>query len=294
MDPLSERDERRLIKHLNREMGPYLDQIAERKYDRVIGTSGTILSLGALASSDHHSVPIEELRNRRVGAKALHRLRKKLTSLSLEERLAVPGSIPAALLSQSPLVSSNHRPPAARTNSRYATWLAGRPRPDTSIAQRLNPQSRAVSRRAGGRDRDRRSAALLAETRQQVARWRSGLRSDPQRALPRRAGATGSNTLAAARRRRPSATSVTTVIVRSDQKGTSAASIRSNESCAIARFTGWHAKNSTTATRSQRSQRRTVKACRRWSGCPKSSNRSITGARRFDAILQRTTWRASH
>ena len=93
-DPLSDRDERRLIKHLNREMGPYLDQIAERKYDRVIGTSGTILSLGALASSHDHSVPLEELRNRRVSAKALHRLRKKLTSLSLEERLAVPGLDP--------------------------------------------------------------------------------------------------------------------------------------------------------------------------------------------------------
>ena len=32
------------------EMGSYLDQIAKRGFDRVIGTSGTILSLGALAS----------------------------------------------------------------------------------------------------------------------------------------------------------------------------------------------------------------------------------------------------
>src|SRR3954466_15898595 len=30
-DPLSARDERRLIKHLNREMGAYLDQLAERE-----------------------------------------------------------------------------------------------------------------------------------------------------------------------------------------------------------------------------------------------------------------------
>src|SRR5918996_4932601 len=48
-DPLSDRDERRLVKHLNREMGGHLDQIAARRFDRVIGTSGTILSLGALA-----------------------------------------------------------------------------------------------------------------------------------------------------------------------------------------------------------------------------------------------------
>src|SRR5918998_3725523 len=51
-DPLSESDERRLVKHLNREMGGYLDQIALRGFDRVIGTSGTILSLGAVAAGE--------------------------------------------------------------------------------------------------------------------------------------------------------------------------------------------------------------------------------------------------
>ena len=91
-DPLSGRDERRLVKHLNREMGTYLDQVAQRGYDRVIGTSGTILSLGSLAAERH--VPVEELRNQRVSAKALHRLRKKLTSLTLEDRLGVPGLDP--------------------------------------------------------------------------------------------------------------------------------------------------------------------------------------------------------
>ena len=92
-DPLSGHDERRLFKHLNREMGGYLDQVASHGFDRVIGTSGTILSLGALASSDG-GAPLEELRNRRISAKALHRLRKRLTSLSLEGRLAVPGLDP--------------------------------------------------------------------------------------------------------------------------------------------------------------------------------------------------------
>jgi exopolyphosphatase / guanosine-5'-triphosphate,3'-diphosphate pyrophosphatase len=92
-DPLAGRDERRLVKHLNHEMGSYLDQVVKRGYDRVIGTSGTILSLGALASSEEGN-SLEELRNRRVPAKGLHRLRKRLTSLSLEERLAMPGLDP--------------------------------------------------------------------------------------------------------------------------------------------------------------------------------------------------------
>jgi len=51
-DPLSAHDERRLVKYLNREMGPYLEQIAQSGFDRVIGTSGTILSLGALALTE--------------------------------------------------------------------------------------------------------------------------------------------------------------------------------------------------------------------------------------------------
>jgi exopolyphosphatase / guanosine-5'-triphosphate,3'-diphosphate pyrophosphatase len=92
-DPLSEGDERRLVKHLNHEMGAHLDQIATRGFDRVIGTSGTILSLGAMALSEAGE-RVEDLRNRRVPAKALHKLRKRLTEFSIEERLAMPGLDP--------------------------------------------------------------------------------------------------------------------------------------------------------------------------------------------------------
>jgi exopolyphosphatase/guanosine-5'-triphosphate,3'-diphosphate pyrophosphatase len=92
-DPLSGRDERRLVKHLNREMGSYLDQIAARGYDRVIGTSGTILSLGAMASAGEGGRP-DDLRNRRVPAKALHRLRKRIVEADIEERLAIPAMDP--------------------------------------------------------------------------------------------------------------------------------------------------------------------------------------------------------
>ena len=93
-DPLSERDERRLVKHLNREMGGYLDQIAGRGFGRVIGTSGTILSLGALASSGDDGAPPEDLRNRRVSAKSLHKLRKRLVEMNIEQRLQIPGLDP--------------------------------------------------------------------------------------------------------------------------------------------------------------------------------------------------------
>jgi exopolyphosphatase/guanosine-5'-triphosphate,3'-diphosphate pyrophosphatase len=92
-DPLSGRDERRLVKHLNREMGAYLDSLAAAGFDRVIGTSGTILSLGALAVGDLQGASTE-LRNQRVSAKALRRIRKHLVGADIEERLQIPGLDP--------------------------------------------------------------------------------------------------------------------------------------------------------------------------------------------------------
>ena len=92
-DPLSARDQRRLVKHLNRTMGSYLEQIAKTGFDRVIGTSGTILSLGALALTDDGGPP-DDLRNQRVSAKLLRRLRKQLVAADIEERLHMPGLDP--------------------------------------------------------------------------------------------------------------------------------------------------------------------------------------------------------
>jgi len=86
-DPISSRDERRLVKHINKEIGAYLDGISDRRFDRVIGTSGTILSLGALALHDDGIADPEAVRNRRVPAKSIHRMRKRLCGVDLEARL---------------------------------------------------------------------------------------------------------------------------------------------------------------------------------------------------------------
>jgi exopolyphosphatase/guanosine-5'-triphosphate,3'-diphosphate pyrophosphatase len=93
-DPLSSRDERRLVKHINKEIGEYLDGIADRRFDRVIGTSGTILSLGSLALSDDGIADPEAIRNRRVPAKSIHRIRKRLIGVDLEARLQMDGLDP--------------------------------------------------------------------------------------------------------------------------------------------------------------------------------------------------------
>ena len=93
-DPLSERDERRLVKQINAGLAEPVKEITGHGFDRVIGTSGTILSLGALAASDGHPLGSEELRNRRISAKHVHRLRKRIVDLDLAKRLQIPGLEP--------------------------------------------------------------------------------------------------------------------------------------------------------------------------------------------------------
>src|SRR5471032_142311 len=93
-DPLEPRDQRKLVRHIDAEAGKYLDQIARAGFERVIGTSGTILSLGAVASAAEGLAPGASLRNRRFTAKQIHRVRKELVALDLEKRLRVPGLEP--------------------------------------------------------------------------------------------------------------------------------------------------------------------------------------------------------
>ena len=90
-DPISGSDERKLVRHVARETSAYLKDVAARGFDRVVGTSGTILSLGALAAGPEAS---KDLRNVRVSAKALRRVRERVTSMTLQHRLKLSGLDP--------------------------------------------------------------------------------------------------------------------------------------------------------------------------------------------------------
>jgi exopolyphosphatase / guanosine-5'-triphosphate,3'-diphosphate pyrophosphatase len=93
-DPLSERDERRIVKHVLEEIDRHCEQIVTAGFDRVIGTSGTILSMGAVAATAARGGPPSELRNLHISAKQIRRLRKDVTGLDLEQRLGIPGLDP--------------------------------------------------------------------------------------------------------------------------------------------------------------------------------------------------------
>ena len=82
------RDERKLVRHIQIEIGAYLKQIAQGGFDRLIGTSGTILSLGFVAVAAEHRGAGGTLRNRRIAAKQLRRLRKELAGMTLEQKVS--------------------------------------------------------------------------------------------------------------------------------------------------------------------------------------------------------------
>jgi exopolyphosphatase/guanosine-5'-triphosphate,3'-diphosphate pyrophosphatase len=93
-DPVTRRDERKMVKFISEQVDRYLGYVVKEGFDRLIGTSGTILSLGTVATALEGGVVPEEVRNLRVGAKSLRRLRRTVTDLTLDERLALPGLDP--------------------------------------------------------------------------------------------------------------------------------------------------------------------------------------------------------
>ncbi len=93
-DPLSGRDERKMLEHISTQVDRYLAHIVNAGYDRVIGTSGTILSLGAVATAVESGTAPAEIRNLRVPAKAIRRVRKMVCDLPLEQRLEIPAMDP--------------------------------------------------------------------------------------------------------------------------------------------------------------------------------------------------------
>jgi exopolyphosphatase/guanosine-5'-triphosphate,3'-diphosphate pyrophosphatase len=92
-DPLAPRDERKLRRYIDAETGKYVSQLTRQGFDRVIGTSGTIQSLGAVALAERGSSSTT-LRNRRISAKQLRRSQKLLVARDIQERLRVPGLEP--------------------------------------------------------------------------------------------------------------------------------------------------------------------------------------------------------
>ena len=90
-DPLSEGDERRLTRHVRREVGPFLTSVATEGFDRVVLTSGTALNLGEMALRGAALFHADTIHHGRISAKQLHRVRKQIVGSDMKARLRLPG-----------------------------------------------------------------------------------------------------------------------------------------------------------------------------------------------------------
>ena len=90
-DPISSKEEDRLIAHLEETLGPAIEEIREAGFERLVGTSGTILSVGALALGLEGPRPKEPLHHVAVRREAIREVRRKLVASDLKERLRMPG-----------------------------------------------------------------------------------------------------------------------------------------------------------------------------------------------------------
>ena len=93
-DPPRAKDVARLEKHLRSELEPALALAAKRKVKRVIGTSGTLLTLISMAAHRLGVHPGTQVNGLEVPAEAVSRLRRALVRADREGRLAMRGIDP--------------------------------------------------------------------------------------------------------------------------------------------------------------------------------------------------------
>ncbi len=90
-DPLSSKDEARLVKHVERTLAPHRARLRSSGFECAIGTSGTILAVGALALKRAGEAVPEPLHHVTVSAEQIHAARKWLVASDLKTRLKTDG-----------------------------------------------------------------------------------------------------------------------------------------------------------------------------------------------------------
>lgn len=89
-DPLTTRNDTRLVKHLDAVLKPHVERIRAAGFDVVVGTSGTILAVGALALERGAMAP-DTLHHATVPAAEIHAVRRWLAASDLKARLEMRG-----------------------------------------------------------------------------------------------------------------------------------------------------------------------------------------------------------
>jgi len=90
-DPLAAKDESKLVAQLEEAFGGKLEELREAGFDRVVGTSGTVLALATLAFEEQGDKAPETLHHVTVSAAALHAVRKRLVASAFRDRVKMAG-----------------------------------------------------------------------------------------------------------------------------------------------------------------------------------------------------------
>jgi len=90
-DPLSDKDESRLVKHVQKTLAPHRARLRSAGFESAVGTSGTILAVGALALRKAGQPVPEPLHHVVVTAEQIHAVRKWAVSTDLKGRLKTEG-----------------------------------------------------------------------------------------------------------------------------------------------------------------------------------------------------------
>jgi exopolyphosphatase/guanosine-5'-triphosphate,3'-diphosphate pyrophosphatase len=90
-DPLARKDELKLAQHVRETIAPHAERLRQTGFDCAVGTSGTILALGALAYEMETGSRAHNLHHVTVSRAALHAVRKRVCALDLRARLKLPG-----------------------------------------------------------------------------------------------------------------------------------------------------------------------------------------------------------
>ena len=147
-DPLLERDERRLVKHINEEIGAHVDRSSRRGFQRVIGTSGTILSLGSVAlDSGVRTSVTDESAICACRQAACTRCASSWSTPICRSACRSPASIRAAPISRSPARCCSIRSCAgsAPRTSRSAIWRCAKGSSSTTSAATRRTSHRSIS-----------------------------------------------------------------------------------------------------------------------------------------------------
>ena len=163
-DPLAAKDEERLVKHVQKVLAPHRARMRASGFESAIGTSGTILAVGALALQRAGKAIPDPLHHVTVSAEQIHAARKWLVSSDLKVTAQDPGP--------------------GRAPRRHHRRGLGRARHDPAGARgaRADPVRMGAARRHPARLHPRPSP--LAGARGDLPRRAPPQRGQPGRALP--------------------------------------------------------------------------------------------------------------